>query len=111
MTNLPKLLFIFVFILLLSANIEAKAKIYEIKESNFDKFTKDASYWILQISNTPCPNCQQHEKQLSNAAEILDGVCKIGKVDAKYLKGMNIPSNPTYLFLRSDNIQENTEFK
>lgn len=40
----------------------------------------------------------------------MEGVCKIGKVDAKFLKGMQIPSNPTYLFLRSDNIQENVEF-
>jgi hypothetical protein len=37
----------------------------------------------------------------------LEGICKIGKVDAKFLKGMKIPKNPTYLFLRSDNIEEN----
>lgn len=37
-------------------------------------------------------------------------MCKVGKVDAKFLQGMNIPSNPTYIFLRSDAIQENVEF-
>lgn len=37
-------------------------------------------------------------------------MCKIGKVDAKFLKGMQIPNNPTYLFLRSDKLEENTEF-
>ena len=47
-------------ILILCTQIQAKPKITRIDDTNFDKFSKDGSYWIIQISNTPCPECQSH---------------------------------------------------
>ncbi len=51
---LTKSLFL-TFILTLLTQIHSKPKINTIDQTNFDKFSKDNSYWIVQISNSPCP--------------------------------------------------------
>jgi hypothetical protein len=48
------LVFLIVAIILLST-VSAKPKVSRIDDTNFEKFQKDGSYWIIQISNTPCP--------------------------------------------------------
>lgn len=52
-----KVIFFLVFLFLIS-DLEAKAKITRIDDTNFEKFQNDGSYWIIQISNAPCPECQ-----------------------------------------------------
>jgi hypothetical protein len=56
-----KILTIVLTLLIVLGQIEAKGKISRIDQSNFEKFTKDGSYWIMQISNSPCPECQAQE--------------------------------------------------
>ncbi len=62
MANSNKFIFVTVFLLFFAFNLEAKAKISRIDESNFEKFTNDGSYWIMQISKSPCPECESQEK-------------------------------------------------
>lgn len=49
--NHSKISFSVLLILTLTiVSLEAKAKVRIIDDSNFDQFSKDNSYWIIQIS-------------------------------------------------------------
>lgn len=60
MSNLSKALVSLLICLLLISHLEGKAKISKIDDSNFEKLKNDGSYWIIQISNSPCSECQAH---------------------------------------------------
>jgi hypothetical protein len=48
---------------------------------------------------------------LEEAAHSLDGVVKIGKIDAKLIPNLKIEKNPTYMFTRSDSPQKSAPFE
>jgi len=46
--------------------------------------------------------CSAHEAELEQIAFTLDGVVKIGKIDAKLIPTLKIEKSPSYMFTRSD---------
>ena len=48
---------------------------------------------------------------MEEAAHSLDGVVKIGKIDAKLIPNLKIEKNPTYMFTRSDSPQKSAPFE
>ena len=62
-----------------------------------EQFAKDNSYWLIQISCTDflylegkCQACAGHEKELEQTALLLEGVVKVGKIDAKLIPTLKI---------------------
>lgn len=48
---------------------------------------------------------------MEEVAHSLDGVVKIGKIDAKLIPNLKIEKNPTYMFTRSDSPPKSTPFE
>ena len=48
---------------------------------------------------------------MEEAAHSLDGVVKIGKIEAKLIPNLKIEKNPTYMFTRSDSPQKSAPFE
>lgn len=55
MTHKNKSLVFLTVVIILLSSVSTKPKVARIDDTNFEKFQKDGSYWIIQISNTPCP--------------------------------------------------------
>lgn len=50
-----KLLTSIVLLLAITTVLSQKSKIRKLSESNLEAFSKDNSYWLIQIAGTPSP--------------------------------------------------------